>query len=129
MTPRRFAQLGWASARVRSFACAFRGLAAMFSSQLHARIHAVATVVVLGTGWWFCLSATEWALVVAAIALVWTAEAVNTAVEHVVDLVSPEEHPLAGKAKDVAAGAVLAAAIGAAVVGGIVFGPKLAALL
>ena len=129
MSPRRSAQLGWAAARLHSFACAFRGLAGMFSSQLNARIHAVATVVVLGAGWWLCLSATEWALIVGVIALVWTAEAVNTAVEHVVDLVSPEEHPLAGKAKDVAAGAVLAASIGAAIVGAIVFGPKIAGLL
>ena len=128
MSPRRFAHLGWASARVHSFACAFRGLAAMFSSQLHARFHALATALVLGAGWWLGLSATEWALIVGAIALVWTAEAVNTAVEHVVDLVSPEEHSIAGKAKDVAAGAVLAAAIGAAVVGAIVFGPKIAGL-
>jgi diacylglycerol kinase (ATP) len=56
---------------------------------------------------------------------VWVAEALNTSIEYLVDLASPEIHPLAGKAKDVAAGAVLVAAIGSAVIGGLVFGPHL----
>ena len=127
MSPRRFAHRGWGWARLRSFADAFRGLALVLRSQMNARIHALATVGVLGAGWWLRLAAMEWALVVFAVALVWTAEAANTAVEFLVDLVSPEEQPLAGKAKDAAAGAVLAAAIGAAIIGAIVFGPKLAA--
>ena len=129
MSQRRFAHRGWGWARLRSFADAFRGLALVFVSQANARIHALATVMVIGAGWWLRLTALEWALVAAAIAIVWTAEAFNTAVEFLVDLVSPEEHPLAGKAKDAAAGGVLAAAIGAAAIGAIVFGPKLCALL
>ncbi|MGB8168211.1 MAG: diacylglycerol kinase family protein, partial [Chthoniobacteraceae bacterium] len=70
----------------------------------------------------------EWAAVVGAIGLVWTAEGLNTAVEALTDLVSPGEHPLAGRAKDVAAGAVLCAATSAAVIGLVVFVPRLAAL-
>ena len=66
---------------------------------------------------------------VAAIGLVWTAEGVNTAIEAVVDLVSPDSHPLAGRAKDVAAGAVLCAAIAALVIGVLIFGPRVWALV
>jgi diacylglycerol kinase (ATP) len=75
------------------------------------------------------LSALEWCAVVLAIGAVWTAEAFNTALEALVDLASPENHPLAARAKDVAAGAVLCASISAVVVGAIVFLPKLATLL
>ena len=89
----------------------------------------MATVVVIGAGFFFGLSRIEWGLVVFAITLVWTAEAVNTAIESVVDLVSPERHPVAGRAKDAAAGAVLAAAIGAALIGACVFGSRIAAWL
>ena len=126
MSGRRFAHRGWGWARLRSFADAGRGLALVLASQANARIHALATVGVVGAGCWWRVSRLEWALRVAAIALVWTAEAINTAVELLVDLVSPEPHPLAGKAKDAAAGAVLAAAVGAAVIGVLVFGPRLA---
>jgi diacylglycerol kinase (ATP) len=67
----------------------------------------------------------EWCWMTLAIIGVWLAEALNTAIEFLTDLVSPEFHPLAGKAKDVAAGAVLIAAIGAGVIGMFVFGPHL----
>jgi diacylglycerol kinase (ATP) len=118
------AHRGWGWARLRSFADAAKGLRLVFATQTNAKIHAVATLLVVGSGFFCGLTMWEWALVVLAIALVWTAEAVNTAIENVVDLVSPERHPLAGRAKDAAAGAVLAAAIGAALVGGCIFGPK-----
>lgn len=113
------------SSRLRSFGHAFRGLKVLLQTQPNARIHAVATVLVVAAGVLLRISPTEWALVVLAIAGVWTAEALNTAIEFLVDLVSPDPHPLAGKAKDVAAGAVLIAAIGSAVIGGFVFGPHL----
>jgi diacylglycerol kinase (ATP) len=129
MSERRFAHRGWGKARLRSFVDAGRGLRLVLASQVNAQIHAVATLVVVGAGFAFRLVATEWALIVSVITLVWTAEAVNTAIESVVDLVSPERHTLAGKAKDAAAGAVLAAAVGAVVVGACIFGPKIAALL
>jgi diacylglycerol kinase (ATP) len=73
------------------------------------------------------LSRLEWCAVVLAVVAVWTAEALNTALEFLVDLASPELHPLAGKAKDAAAGAVLVTAAGAVVIGLLVFGPHLLA--
>jgi len=115
--------------RLRSFGYAFRGLKVLLKTQQNARIHAVATLLVLGAGALFRVSAAEWALLALAVAAVWTAEALNSAIEFLVDLTSPERHPLAGKAKDLAAGAVLAAAIGALVVGVLVFGPHVLKLL
>jgi len=115
--------------RMRSFGHAFRGLKTLLQTQHNARIHAVATLVVVVSGVAFRISTVEWALVVLAIAAVWAAEALNTAIEFLVDLVSPEQHPLAGRAKDVAAGGVLAAAIGAALVGALVFWPYIKKLL
>ena len=117
------------NARLRSFGHAFRGLKVLLQTQPNARIHAVATVLVVAAGLAFGISPVEWALIVLAIASVWTAEAINTSIEFLVDLVSPEPHPLAGKAKDVAAGGVLVAAIGSAFVGGFVFGPHLLKML
>lgn len=113
----------------RSFGYAFRGLGMMLTTQANARIHAGATLLAIGSGFWFSISRAEWCVVVAVIGLVWTAEGVNTALETVVDLVSPETHPLAGRAKDVAAGAVLCAALAALVIGVLIFGPRVWALI
>jgi diacylglycerol kinase len=110
--------------RVASFGHAGRGVWAALRSEIHLRFHAAATVVAIGLGFYYGISRLEWALVALAIAGVWTAELVNTAIEALTDLVSPEYHALAGKAKDVAAGAVLLAALGALVVGVLVFGPR-----
>ena len=115
--------------RLRSFGHAIRGLKVMLQSQQNARIHALATVLVVLAGVIVRLTAAEWSLVVLAIAGVWATEAINTAIESLVDLSSPERHPLAAKAKDVAAGAVLVAAIGSVAIGGLVFGPHLLRLL
>ena len=115
--------MSYLNGRLRSFGHAFRGLKVLVQTQHNARIHAVATALVVGAGALLQISSLEWALIVLAIVCVWAGEALNTAVEFVVDLASPEQHPLAAKAKDVAAGAVLIAAIGAAIVGVIVFGP------
>lgn len=112
----------------RSFGFAFRGIAALVATQANARLHAVATVIAAALGWWLKLGAGEWCAVVLTIGLVWTAEALNTAIEAAVDLVSPGFHPLAKRAKDIAAGGVLCAAITAAGIGAIIFLPKLAAM-
>ena len=122
------AQPGLLRRRIASFGHAFRGVGAALRSELHLQFHAVASVVVLGLGLYFRLTTTEWALVALAVAGVWAAELFNTAIETLTNLVSPDYHPLAGKAKDVAAGAVLLASFGAVAVGGCVFGPKIWAL-
>ena len=111
--------------RVASFGHAVRGVGAALRSEVHLRFHAAATVAVIGLSFYFGISRLEGALVALAVAGVWTAELVNTAIEALTDLASPSFHPLAGKAKDVAAGAVLLAALGALVVGLLVFGPYL----
>jgi diacylglycerol kinase len=115
--------------RLRSFGHAFRGLAILLRTQHNARIHAAATILVVAVGASFRISPAEWALIVLAAVCVWVAEALNTSIEFLVDLASPEPQPLAGKAKDVAAAAVLIAAIGSLFVGALVFGPHVFRLL
>jgi len=122
-------QTSYLTGRLRSFGHAFRGLAILLRTQHNARIHAAATVMVVAAGALFGISPAEWALIALAIVCVWVAEALNTAIEFLVNLASPEPHPLAGKAKDVAAGAVLVAAIGSVIVGALVFGPHLLRVL
>jgi diacylglycerol kinase (ATP) len=116
---------GWPG-RVR---CAFSGLGLVFRSQDSARIQLLAAIAVVLLGLALRLSAAEWCAVVLAVAVVLATEAVNTAIELVVDLASPGYNVVAGRAKDVAAGAVLIAAFGAAAVGAIVFGPHVWARL
>lgn len=101
----------------------------MLRTQHNARIHALATILVLAAGAFLRISTAEWALIALAVVCVWAAEALNTSVEFLVDLVSPDIHPIAAKAKDVAAGAVLVAAIGSVVVGALVFGPHVLGML
>lgn len=112
--------------RIGSFAHAFRGASTLVRTQHNAWIHFVATVAAVVGGIACRIQATEWALVVFAIALVWMAEALNTAVEFLADEITEERRERLGKAKDVAAFGVLAGAIGAAVIGAIVFLPYLA---
>ncbi len=110
--------------RAASFRYAFQGLVDLFKTQPNARIHAASALLVICAGVYFHLSRLEWAAIFGCIALVLSLEAVNTALEYLTDLVSPDHHPLAGKAKDVAAAAVLLAAIGAVLVGLNIFLPK-----
>jgi diacylglycerol kinase len=112
-----------------SFVFAWRGICQVVRHENNARVHLLATVGVGAAGIGFGLSAGEWLAVLGLAVVVWVAEMVNSAVERLVDLVSPQPHPLAGQAKDIAAGAVLVAAIGAAIGGVIIFGPKVARLL
>jgi diacylglycerol kinase (ATP) len=117
------------SGRLRSFKYAFQGIFYLLRSQHNAWLHALATIAVLSAGFYFDLAAGEWCWIVLAITSVWTAEALNTAFELLADATTQEYHPLIGRAKDVAAGAVLFAAIGASVIGLIIFLPRLCALL
>lgn len=113
--------------RYTSFKFAFKGLHAALRSEPHMRLHVLSAVGVVAAGFAFGVSLTEWCLLIGCIGLVVTAEVFNTAIETVVNLVSPTYHPLAGKAKDLAAGAVLVAAITAALTGTIIFLPYLLA--
>ena len=109
--------------RIRSFAYAAAGIWTMLKSQHNAWIHACATVVVIIAGLVCGVSRAEWCWLVLTIMAVWMAEALNTAFEFLADVASPAFHPLVKQAKDVAAGAVLIAAIGAVVIGVFVLGP------
>ena len=109
--------------RIRSIKCALVGIRLMIASQHNAWIHAAATLAVLAVGLFLGLTNAEWCWIVLAVVAVWSAEAFNTAFEYLTDVASPQFHPLAGKAKDVAAGAVLITAIGSVVIGVLVLGP------
>jgi diacylglycerol kinase (ATP) len=115
--------------RIQSFKYAFKGIRAMFISEPNARIHLFAMVVVIIAGLYFDITPGQWTAVILCIGFVFTAEAFNTAIESLTDLVSPKEDPLAGKAKDVAAAAVLISAITAIIVGMFVFLPELLTIL
>jgi len=115
--------------RIRSFKCAFNGIRIMIVSQQNAWIHLFATAAVVILGVQLGLNNAEWCWIVLATISVWTAEALNTAFEFLTDVASPSFHPLAARAKDVAAGAVLIAAIGAVALGFFVLGPHILMLV
>jgi diacylglycerol kinase (ATP) len=108
-----------------SFGYAFAGLAYCLRTQRNFRIHLALAFLATLLGLWLGLAWAEWAVLAATVVLVLAAEMVNTMIESLVDLVTQEFHPLAGVAKDVAAGVVLLTAIGAVVVGLLIFLPKL----
>ena len=117
------------SGRIQSFRYAFRGVRLMLRSQHNAWLHAVASCCVLIIGGLCILSALEWCWIILSIMAVWTAEALNTALELLADVASPDFHPLVGKAKDVAAGGVLISAFGAAIIGLIILTPHMPELM
>ncbi len=117
--------------RIQSFRHAVRGIILMLKSQHNAWVHAAASIIVLLVGAFFSLSpsreghltAHEWCWLVIAIMAVWTAEALNTALEFLANVASAEFHPLVAKAKDVAAGAVLISAMGSVAIALLILGP------
>jgi diacylglycerol kinase (ATP) len=111
--------------RLLSFKYAFSGLVILMRSTPNAWIHLLAALAAAGLGFFFMISIVEWCLITLCISLVFAAEAFNTAVEQIADLASPSYHPLAGKAKDLAAAAVLLTALGAMASGLFIFGPKI----
>lgn len=125
MNARRFS----IAARLKSFGFAARGVCTMLQTQHNAWIHVLATLGVLAAGFFVGLGRNEWCALTLAMVAVWTAESINTAFEFLCDVASPDFHPLVEKAKDVAAGAVLLSAVGAAAVGLLVFAPYVLALL
>lgn len=118
-----------ATSRLAAFRYAFAGLAYVLRSQRNAWIHAIASFLAILLSFLLHLSTQSWALIIFAIGLVWMAEFLNTALEAVVDLASPDLHPLARVGKDVGAAAVLIAALTAVVIGLLIFGPPLLELL
>lgn len=112
-------------ARAKSFQYAWAGLKALASTEHNSYIHAAFTIMVIVLGAIFRVTATEWALLILAAALVWMAELFNTAIEKTADLISKEQHPQIKLIKDVSAAAVLIAAIAAAVIGCLIFIPKI----
>lgn len=116
---------GFLVSRARSFRYAFAGWWFVIRTQRNAWIHAIISVLVVLAGIWLKLPTRDWAAIVIAIAMVWTAEFLNTALEAVVDLASPQQHELARVGKDVGAAAVLIAAGSSAVIGLLILGPPL----
>lgn len=112
-----------------TFRYAFRGIATMLRTERNARIHALATLLVVGFGFALGVDRLEWIALALAVASVWAAEAFNTAIEALCDVVSAEHHPGIERAKDIAAGAVLLTALGAFLVAVLVFGCRLLLLL
>jgi diacylglycerol kinase len=113
------------SSRAQSFLYAFHGWRYVLRTQANAWIHSVVATAVFVLGVWLRLPARDWAVIVLTIAMVFMAEFLNTSIETVVDLASPEIHPLAKIGKDVGAAAVLVAALAAILVGLLILGPPL----
>ena len=111
--------------RIAAFGHAFRGWGYVLKTQHNAWIHSVFASVVIVVGLWLGISPTQWAIIILTIAMVFTAEFINTAIEAVVDLASPVHHPLAKVGKDVGAGAVLIAALAGVIIGLLILGPPL----
>ncbi len=113
---------------IRSFRYAGMGIYSLFRYENNARIHLIACILVVIAGVVLGLSITEWCLITLCVGLVWSAEAINTALEKLADVVSPGYHPAIKDVKDLAAAGVLILAISAVVVGSIIFIPKVLAL-
>lgn len=105
----------------RSFAYAFNGIRASFADQLNLKVHLMVAVLVIAVGFCFKISRNDWCIIILTIALVIALEMMNSAVESLVDLVTTERKPLAGKVKDIAAGAVLFASVMSVIIGVIIF--------
>jgi diacylglycerol kinase len=110
--------------RLKSFTYAGHGLKAFWRGEPHARIHLLAALLVVTAGFYFEVGVGEWLALVLVMALVITAELFNTALEHLANFISPDDHPQIKIIKDLAAAAVLVAAVAAAVVGAVVFGSR-----
>lgn len=117
--------LAFIQSRIASFGHAFHGWWYVIRTQKNAWVHATVTTGVLILGIWLKIPARDWAVLILAIALVWSAEFFNTSIEAVVDLASPVHHPLAKVGKDVGAAAVLIAAGASVLIGLLILGPPL----
>ncbi|MCY7540506.1 diacylglycerol kinase family protein [Bacillus pumilus] len=109
----------------RSFYYAFRGIWRTFLNERNFRFHTVAAIIVVICGFWFHIEPFEWMIVLLLCGGMFALELVNTGIEHTVDLMTEERHPLAEKAKDAAAGAVCVYAAISVMIGLIIFLPKI----
>jgi len=110
---------------IRSFRYAGMGIYSLFRYENNARIHLIACILVVITGVILKLSALEWCVLTILVGLVWSAEAINTAIEKLADVVSPDYHSAIKDVKDLAAAGVLILAISAVIAGCIIFIPKI----
>jgi len=113
--------------RLVSFKYAVSGIIYLIKSQHNAWIHISAAIIVIAAGFYFSISIAEWILLTLTIGMVFSAEAFNTAIETIMNKISPDYDKTTGRIKDIAAGAVLITAIAALIVGGLIFGPKIIA--
>jgi diacylglycerol kinase (ATP) len=119
VTPRQLSL----SARLKSFGYALQGIAFMLKTQHNAWLHGVATLAVIALAVYCGVSASDWRWLIVAMGMVWVGETINTAVEYVCDVVSPENNHAVKHAKDIAAGGVLIAAVASLVIGALTFYP------
>lgn len=110
---------------IKSFGYAVKGIIRLFGSENNAKIHLIAGTLAVALALWLGLSAAEWCILVIQISVVMAAEAFNTAIEKLCDVISPERHPVIGTVKDIAAGAVLVTAIASVFTGLFLFLPKI----
>lgn len=111
--------------RVQSFSYAINGLKILFKEEHNARVHAFSTIAIIILGLFFQISTIEWLFIIGSIGAVISMEALNSAIENIADFISPDQHDLIKKIKDLAAGAVLISAASAFVIGSIIFLPKI----
>lgn len=111
--------------QLRSFGYAWKGIQSCIGKEQNLSFHLIASVIVIAAGFIFKISLIEWVAIILCIGMVLATELINTAIERLVDLISPDRNPIAGQIKDIAAGAVLVCAIAAAIVGLIIFIPYL----
>ena len=116
-------------ARLRSFIFAGRGLRLLVANEHNARLHLAATLLAIAAGLLLHISLSDWRWLVSAVAMVWLAEAFNTAIEDLCDRISPQFDTAIGRVKDLAAAGVLIASIAAALIGLLTLGPPLVASL
>lgn len=114
--------------RIHSFRYAINGLKLLFHEEHNSRVHLIFAVLVIVLGFIFKVSLIEWMILSLAIGLVFSLEAVNSAIENIADFISPERHEMIKRIKDLAAGAVLVGAIAATVAGLLIFVPKIISL-
>jgi diacylglycerol kinase len=124
MTNTHHQDLHFVRKRLKSFKYAFRGSYDLVKMETNARIHLIATIVVLAISFLLKINNSEWCIIIICIAMVWIAEAFNTAIEKLSDHVSPNYHRHIKKIKDLSAAGVLFSAIAAAVIAMIIFAPK-----